>query len=162
MPAPSLDSRGQPESPCRNHGAVHRFRVQGARIRVGDLLHTEPEERRTIIWSELKADAAIDHRYGIRSYRLSYSTPVIRNMIIKNQGTALLTVLHVSFVRAAVNCCLSISLNAPNFRPAILSRYFLTDFFPLALCIQPASLLLWQRNSPIPQLHKKNPIIMSR
>ena len=141
---------------------MHGLGVRGVENRAGDLLHAKPEERRPVLWSELKADAAIDHRYGIRSYRLSYSTPVIRNMIIKNQGTALLTILHVSFVRAAVNCCLSILLNAPNFGPAILSRYFLTDFFPLALCIQPASLLLRQRNSPIPQLHKKNPIIMSR
>ena len=37
-------------------------RVWGA----GCLLHTEPEERGPVLWSELKADAAIDHRYGIR------------------------------------------------------------------------------------------------
>ena len=30
------------------------------------LLHTEPEERRPVHWSELKADASIDHRYEIR------------------------------------------------------------------------------------------------
>ena len=36
--------------------------VRGSRC----LLHTEPEERRPVLWSELKADAAIDHRYGIR------------------------------------------------------------------------------------------------
>ena len=148
--------------PVQEPGCGARHSLQRCREQGGGLLHAEPEERRPVLRSELKADTAVDHRYGIRSYRLSYSTPVIRNMIIKNQGTALLAILHVSFVRAAVNCCFSISLNAPNFRPAILSRYFLTDFFPLALCIQPASLLLRQRNSPIPQLHKKNPIIMSR
>ena len=34
-------------------------------MRVGKLLHIEPEECRPVLWSELKADAAIDHRYGI-------------------------------------------------------------------------------------------------
>ena len=38
----------------------------GAGCGSGDLLHAEPEERRPVLWSELKADAAIDHRYGIR------------------------------------------------------------------------------------------------
>jgi hypothetical protein len=60
-----------PPSPCRNHGAVHRLGVQGAGCGApvrgaGCLLHTEPEERRPVFWSEFKADAAIDHRYGIR------------------------------------------------------------------------------------------------
>ena len=32
----------------------------------GYLLHTEPEESRPVLWCKLKADAAIDHRYGIR------------------------------------------------------------------------------------------------
>ena len=39
------------------------------RLGVRCLLHTEPEERRPVIRSELKADAAIDHRYGIRVQR---------------------------------------------------------------------------------------------
>ena len=34
----------------------------GARVKgAGCLLHTEPEERSPLLWSELKADAAIDH-----------------------------------------------------------------------------------------------------
>jgi|GEM_PF-5912898 len=41
--------------------AVCRLRVKGA-----GLLRTEPKESRPVFWSKLKADAAIDHRYGIR------------------------------------------------------------------------------------------------
>ena len=38
----------------------------GAGSRVHCLLHAEPEERRPVLWSELKADATIDDRYRIR------------------------------------------------------------------------------------------------
>ena len=50
-----------PRAGTRVRSAVCRLRVKGA-----GLLHTEPEERRPVLWSELKADAAVDHRYGIR------------------------------------------------------------------------------------------------
>ena len=39
---------------CSKQGAVHGLGVRC-------LLHTEPEERRPVLWSELKADASIDH-----------------------------------------------------------------------------------------------------
>ena len=38
----------------------------GAGCRKQGSLHIEPKESRPVLWSELKADAAIDHRYGIR------------------------------------------------------------------------------------------------
>ena len=67
-------------SQCRNQGAVHGLRCKGARhslqrcskqgaVHVAScagLLYAEPEEGGIVGRSELKADAAIDHRYGIR------------------------------------------------------------------------------------------------
>ena len=39
----------------------------GAPVRSSQcLLYVKPEECRPVFWSEFKADAAIDHRYGIR------------------------------------------------------------------------------------------------
>ena len=49
------DSIAVQEPGCGARGSLHRDAGRGA------LLHTEPEERGPVLWSELKADAAIDH-----------------------------------------------------------------------------------------------------
>ena len=49
----------EPRSGARAKGAG--CRVQGAGCRKQGSLCIKPEERRPVLWSELKADAAIDH-----------------------------------------------------------------------------------------------------
>ena len=48
-------------TPVQEPGAVQATACKGAGSRVGGLLHAEPEERRPVLRSELKADGAVDH-----------------------------------------------------------------------------------------------------
>ena len=54
----------EPGWAARVRGAAHRVACKGAGVRC--LLHAEPEEGGIVGGRELKADAAVDHRYGIR------------------------------------------------------------------------------------------------
>ena len=63
MPAPFLGSRGHPHPSA---GTRVRCDLQRCRKQGGGLLHTEPVEGGIVSARKLKADAAVDHRYGIR------------------------------------------------------------------------------------------------